>query len=184
MEQNNPFISSALIVGFIVAIISSAAALFMSYSVIGSEPGTSTMIMMSAVGLVSCIVGIFAGMFAVRHHVKIYNTPLAMGRGAVIGLTSGAFVAIFASAISLLWMLIDPAFTDKLMEAMVRSMESIPGAEAQVDAIYEQFQSSKTFAGQAKSLGINLLVMGALNAITGILGVKFFAPKPADTDAL
>jgi hypothetical protein len=37
--------------------------------------------------------------------------------------------------------------------------------------------------GQLKSLGTNALISGALNAITGILGVKFFAPK-GDQDAL
>jgi hypothetical protein len=184
MEQNNPFISSAVIVGFVVAVVVTIVSLVLGYYMIGSEPGTSTMIMMSLMGLVSCMVGIFAGLFAVRHHVKIFNAPLKMGRGAIIGLTSGVFVAIFTSILSLIWMLVDPSYVDRLMDAMIRSMETLgPQGEAQIDGIAQQFQDLKTVAGQLKSLGINALISGALNAITGILGVKFFAPK-GDQDAL
>ena len=34
-------------------------------------------------------------MFAVRHHVKEYESPLQMGRGAVIGLTTGVHYGVF-----------------------------------------------------------------------------------------
>ncbi|HAC15059.1 MAG TPA: hypothetical protein DCE78_03830 [Bacteroidetes bacterium] len=187
MEQNNPFLSSAVIVGFIVSLLSTVVALGISYNIIGSEPSTSTMIMMSVVGLASCLVGAFAGIFTVRHHVKMYNAPLKMGRGAVIGLTSGVIVAVFGTLFSLIWTLIDPSFSDRLLETMVRSMESIGQAgqmDATIDGMYQQFADQKTALGQIKALGINAVILGALNAITGILGVKFFAPKPDDADAL
>lgn len=184
MEQNNPFISSAVIVGFVVAILTTIVSLVLGYYMIGSEPGTTTMILMSAMGLISCLVGIFAGLFAVRHHVKIFDSPLKMGRGAVIGLTSGVFVALFGSLLSLMWILIDPSYVDRLMEAMIRSMETLGAqGDATIDGIAEQFQSLKTVTGQLKSFGTNALIMGALNAITGIIGVKIFAPKD-DHDAL
>jgi Co/Zn/Cd efflux system component len=187
MEQNNPFLSSALIVGFFISLLSTVAALGISYSIIGSEPSTSTMIMMSLVGLASCFVGAFAGIFSVRHHVKMYNAPLKMGRGSVIGLTSGVVVAIFATLFNFIWTFIDPSFTDRLLESMVQSMESIgPNGQmdATIDEIYQQFEEQKTTIGQIKALGMNAAILGALNAITGILGVKFFAPKPDDADAL
>jgi uncharacterized membrane protein len=150
MEQNNPFISSAVIVGFVVAVVVTIVSLVLGYYMIGSEPGTSTMIMMSAMGLISCLVGIFAGLFAVRHHVKIFNAPLKMGRGAIIGLTSGVFVAIFTSILSLIWMLVDPSYVDRLMEAMIRSMETLgPQGEAQIDGIAE------TVSGISKPLWAN-----------------------------
>jgi MFS family permease len=186
MEQNNPFISSAIIMGLIFALVASVVSTFMSYNIINSEPSLSTMIMTSVISLVSCLVGAFAGMMAVRHHVKEFNVPMKMGRGAVIGVTTGVFVALFITLISFIWTtLIDPAFTDKLMEAIVASMESMGGgadmSEA-IDGIYQQFEKQKTLAGQLQGFAINAGVLGALNVLTGLLGVKFFAPKEENND--
>lgn len=187
MEQNNSFISSALIMGIIFALIASVVSTVMSYNIISSEPSMTTMIMTSVISLVSCLIGAFAGMMAVRHYVKQFNVPMKMGRGAVIGLTTGVFVALFITLISFIWTtLIDPAFTDKLMEAIVASMDSMGGgadmSEA-TDSIYEQFEAQKTLVGQLQGFGMNALVLGALNALTGLLGVKFFAPKEENNDS-
>ena len=187
MEQNNPFISSAVIMGLIFALIASVVSTVISYNIISSEPSMSNMIMTSVLGLVSCLIGMFAGMLAVRHHAKQFNVPIKMGRGAVIGLTSGVFVALFVTIISLIWTnIIDPAFTDKLVEALVASMETMgdaPNMDEAIDGIYEQFEKQKTIAGQLQGLAINAGVLGALNALTGMLGVKFFAPKPENNDS-
>lgn len=187
MEQNNPFISSALIMGIVFALIASVITTVISYNIISSEPSMSNMIMTSVLGIVSCLVGMFAGMFAVRHHAKQFNAPLKMGRGAVIGLTSGVFVALFTTIISLIWTnLIDPAFTDKFVEALVASMETMGDGvnmDETIDGLYEQFEKQKTVAGQLQGFAINAGVLGALNALTGMLGVKFFAPKPENNDS-
>jgi hypothetical protein len=187
MEQNNPFISSAVIMGIVFALITSVVSTVISYTIISSEPSMSNMIVISAMGLVSCLIGMFAGMLAVRHHAKQFNVPIKMGRGAVIGLTTGVFLALFVTLISLIWTnLIDPAFTDKLMEALVVSMESMgdaPNMDEAIDGIYEQFNKQKTVAGQLQGFAMNAGVLGALNALTGMLGVKFFAPKPDNNDS-
>ncbi len=186
MEQNNPFISSAVIMGIVFALIASVVSTVLSYNVISSEPSMSNLIMTSVMSLLSCLIGMFAGMLAVRHHTKQYNVPMKMGRGAVIGLTSGVFVAVFITIISLIWTnLIDPAFIDKLMESMVASMETVGGPQMDeaIDGIYEQFNKQKTVAGQLQGFAINAGVLGALNALTGMLGVKFFAPKPENNDS-
>jgi uncharacterized protein YqgC (DUF456 family) len=186
MEQHNPFLSSALIMGIIFALVTSVVSTYMTYNIITAEPSMTTMILVSVVSLVSCLVGMFAGMFAVRHHVKQFNASMKMGRGAVIGVTTGVFVALFITIISLIWTnIIDPSFTDKLTEAMVTGMESMGAGgemDATIDGIYEQFEKQKTVAGQLQGFAINAAVLGALNALTGLLGVKFFAPKTDDND--
>jgi hypothetical protein len=86
----------------------------------------------------------------------------------------------------LIWTnIVDPAFTDKLVEAMVASMETMGGGaemDTAIDGIYEQFEKQKSFAGQLQGFAINAGVLGALNALTGMLGVKFFAPKEENND--
>jgi uncharacterized protein YqgC (DUF456 family) len=186
MEQNNPFVSSAVIMGVIFALVSSVVTIVISYNIVSSEPSMGNMIMTSVMGIVSCLIGMFAGMLAVRQHAKQFNVPMKMGRGAVIGLTTGVFVALFATIFTLIWTnIVDPAFTDKLVEAMVASMETMGGGaemDTAIDGIYEQFEKQKSFAGQLQGFAINAGVLGALNALTGMLGVKFFAPKEENND--
>lgn len=179
--QNNPFFNSALIVGMIFALISTAVSLAVGYSVINSEPTGSLFTPASFSFLFVCIAVLFAGTVAVRHHVKEYNAPLPMGRGAVIGLVTGVVTAIFASVFSLIWLLIDPAFNENMMNAMIANFESIseiPAAQRDemIDGIFTQFQKQATVAGQLTTAGINAIFYGLLNALTGMLGVKLFAP--------
>lgn len=180
--QNNPFFNSALIVGMIFALLSTAVSLAVGYSVINSEPSGSLFSPASFSFVFVCLVVLFAGMFAVRHHVKEFNAPLQIGRGAVIGLTTGVVTAVFTTVFSLIWTLIDPAFNDNLMNAIIANFESIrelPAAqkEEMIDAMYTQFQKQATVVGQLTSMLTNSIFFGLLNALTGMLGVKLFAPK-------
>jgi hypothetical protein len=180
--QNNPFFNSALIIGMIFALLSTAVSLVVGYSVINSEPTGSLFSPASFSFFFVCIIVLFAGMFAVRHHVKEFNAPLQMGRGAVIGLVTGIVTAFFSSVLSLVWLLIDPAFNDNLMNAIIANFESIreiPAAQRDemIDGIYTQFQNQATVVGQLTTAATNSIFFGLLNALTGMLGVKLFAPK-------
>ncbi|MCH8495237.1 MAG: DUF4199 family protein [Balneolales bacterium] len=180
--QPNPFLNSALIVGMIFALITTAVSLTIGYHMINSEPSGSLFSPATLSSVLICLIVIFAGMFAVRHHVGQFNEPLQLGRGAVIGVTTGVFVAVFSAVFSLIWLLIDPAFNDNFMNAMIANIESISQLpaeqkEAMVDSIYTQFQDQATAIGQIKALAINSVLFGALNTLTGLLGVKLFAPK-------
>jgi hypothetical protein len=186
-SQNNPFLSSAIIVGAIFAIIMYGVTLVFSYRMIGSEPSGSLMSPMMYMSFLSCLVGLFAGLFAVRHHVKEYNAPLKPGRGAVIGLTTGVLISLFSTIFGLIWLLIDPNFTDNLTAAMIAQMESIPGMpdgalQDTIDGIYTESQRAQTVMGQLRTFAISGAIMGALNAITGIIGVKVFAPVDENLD--
>lgn len=186
-NQNNPFLSSAIIVGAIFAIITYTITIVFSYQMIGSEPTGSMMSPMVYMSFLSCLVGLFAGFFAVRHHVKEYNAPLKPGRGAVIGLTTGVMVTLFSTIFGLVWLLIDPNFTDNLTAAMIAQLESVPNMpeaalQDMIDGIYTESERAKTVFGQLRTFAIGGVVMGALNAITGIIGVKVFAPADQYSD--
>lgn len=138
--------------------------------------------------VLSCIIGLLAGLFAVRHHVKMFDAPLKLGRGAVIGAVTGVLISIFATLLGLVWLIVDPAYYDKLLEAMIANFELIGMPEAQynqtIDGLHEQFQSQKTVTGMLRTTAINAAIYAALNALTGMIGVKFFAPKSDDPDSL
>jgi uncharacterized protein YqgC (DUF456 family) len=181
-HQQNPFLNSALVIGFVFALVISVISIAMSYSIINSEPSGSLFSPTIWSSVVVCFVGVFAGLFAVRHHVKQFNAPLQMGRGAVIGFTTGAIMSVAMSVFSLIWLVIDPSFNEKLMQALIANFEAIteiPAAQKEeiIDSIYNQFQKQGTVIGQLTAVGINILVFGALDALSGILGVKLFAPK-------
>jgi len=185
--QNNPFFNSALIVGRIFAFLTTATSLIVGYSVINSEPTGSLVTPSSFSFVIICFVVLFAGMFAVRHHVKEYESPLQMGRGAVIGLTTGVITAVFSTVLALVWQLIDPAFNDNMMNALIANFEAIneiPDAqkEEMIDGIYTQFQKQATVAGQLTAMATNAAFYGILNALTGMLGVKLFAPKSTNEE--
>lgn len=139
--------------------------------------------------MLTCLIGLFAGLLAVKHHVGEYNQPLQLGRGAVIGLSTGAFQAVFITILSLLWKLFDPALDEKILESLIANFEAMQNiSEAQkqdmIDSLYTSFQQQSTVFGQLKSLAMNGVFLGALNALSGLVGVKVFAPKAThDPDA-
>jgi hypothetical protein len=184
MEEypQNPFLNSILLVGVVFATVISVISIGMSYNIINSEPSGSLFSPTIWSSVVVCFIGVFAGLFAVRHHAKQFNAPLQMGRGAVIGFLTGAVMSVAMTALSLLWLAIDPSFNEKLMEALIANFEAIneiPAAQKEeiIDSVYTQFQKQATVTGQLSALGINILLFGALDALSGILGVKLFAPK-------
>jgi hypothetical protein len=181
-NQQNPFLNSALSIGVVFATIISVISIGMSYSIINSEPSGSLFSPTVWSSVAVCFIGVFAGLVAVRHHVKQYNAPLLLGRGAVIGFTTGVVMSVAMTGLSLLWLVIDPSFNEKLMQALIANFEAIdqiPAAQKEgiIDGLYTQFQKQATVVGQLTSLGTNILLFGALDALSGILGVKLFAPK-------
>ena len=86
-----------------------------------------------------------------------------------------------------MWQLIDPAFNDNMMNALIANFEAIneiPDAqkEEMIDGIYTQFQKQATVAGQLTAMATNAAFYGILNALTGMLGVKLFAPKSTNEE--
>lgn len=186
-QQNNSFLSSALLFALIFGVVTTAISLVLGYRTIGSEPTGSFFSPMMLIGIVSCLVGMFAGLMAVRHHVGEFNQPLATGRGAIIGLVTGLLLAVVVAVLSLIWNIIDPNMNENLMNAMianVEAMQNIPDSAKQdmIDSFYTEFQRAKTLAGQLRGLAINGVFLGVLNLINGIIGVKIFSPKPENEE--
>lgn len=169
---------AALIFGFIYFIIS----LIGGYMTINAEPTGSMFgsISQAVTGVAGCLIAAFGGMLAVWHYSRTYGITLKMGKGALIGLYVGIGIAVIMTLLSQIWELIDPSYTNRLMESMIANYEAIEGMpEAQrqqvIDGVYSQFQESSTLWGIIKGMLFVAVPVGILNLLTGMLGVSMFA---------
>ena len=71
------------------------------------------------------------------------------------------------------------------MQNFFEAINEIPGyaqKEEMIDGIYTQFQKQATVAGQLTAMATNAAFYGILDALTGMLGVKLFAPKSTNEE--
>lgn len=187
MNSNPSYINAAAISGLIFGLIISIISIVMGYMEINSEPSGATFSASAMSGFLVCIIGAFAGLLTLKLYVKEHDIPVKLGQGAVIGLVTGLIVAVVGTIISLVWhFVIDPSFTDRLMEASIANIElmtQLPGdmKDDMIDGMYTQFQNMYTTGGILKSLGMSALFSGFMNMLTGILGAKLFAEQPVES---
>lgn len=184
MEQQsgNATIWPSVFVGAVVfGLIVFALSIITGYIQINSEPSGS-LFQPSMLGyLVVCLVGAFGGMVSVWHYTREYQAEITLGRGALIGFMAGIVIILVSTLLSQGWKLIDPNFTDRMMQATIRNFEAsnMPDAQKQqqIDMIAQNFKDSETLVGVLKTMGWGLPVYGLLNLVTGMIGVKLFGRK-------
>lgn len=165
--------------GLVMFLISTIA----GYATIHSEP-TGSLVGFSEVGnIVGCLIGALGGLLAVRMHVRSGVEMLTFGRGALIGGMTGVVMAVVATFLGTLWHAIDPQYNEQLMEATIaniEAMDQLPESQREefIDQTFAQFQEHLSFQGIMLGLGLQMLTLGVLNIITGLLGTRFFASQP------
>lgn len=172
---------SGLIFGFVMFLITVAG----GYVTIHSEPTGSffsASIVSSALG---CLVGAFGGVLAVKFYISEYGSEILPGRGALIGLFAGVFMALVSQFLGMIWPLVDGSYLESLQNAMIANaelMEILPEAqrEEMVDAIYTQMQNYYSAGTILTGLFSGMLGMGLLNVLSGLLGAKFLGVRPED----
>lgn len=174
--ENNSYWTSVLLVGGIFSLISFVIGLLFGYIQIGSEPSGSmfTPFMMS--GIVVCLATAVAGMLAVWHYTREVTPKLKLGRGALIGFLTGVAVVVFSIILNELWLLIDPEYTQKLMESVIQNAEAMDIPVESRDQMVDQMAAGiqVDFLTQ---LMWGIPITGLLNLLSGMLGVKLFAEK-------
>lgn len=181
-EQALPsYWNSVLIGALTVAIITGALGIILMYYVAGAEPSMTLMVISGLTLPLTCLLGLVGGIIATRHYARTFDITFTIGKGALIGLFTGVLAAIFASIISQLWMMIDPSLMESFYQNMIFAMEQIGMPQDQLnDAVanMEQTQAQQqTLGGMAIGVLINALVLGIVNAITGMIGAKIFASE-------
>lgn len=187
MTNQPSYINAAAYAGLTFGVIISAITTVSGYMAINQEPSGSLFGLTTIAAAVSCLFGAFAGLFGARLYARETGIPIKLGTGAVLGVVTGLVIAFVATIIGVIWhFLIDTNFTENLMEATIANIEMMDmlpadAREDMIDGIYAQFQNQYTMGGIFASLGISALIYMALNAISGILGIKFFAEQPEES---
>lgn len=181
-EQGNSFSfsnywPSIVIVGAIFSLISFVIGLYFGYQQINSEPAGSFISPVMISSGVICLATAFAGMLAVWHFTKEVSPFIKLGQGALVGFLTGAAVVLFSAILNELWLLFDPEYTDKLIEATIANFEAMDmpadARDDMVDAMAQSMGDQSFF----KQLFIGIPIPGLLNMATAMIGVKIFGKK-------
>jgi len=168
---------SIAIVGAIFSLVSFVIGLYFGYQQINAEPSGSLISPVMISSGVICLATAFAGMLAVWHYTKEVSPFMKLGQGALVGFLTGAAVVLFSTILNELWLLIDPEYTQKLIDATIANVEAMDlpqdAKNDMVDAMAQSMGDQSFF----KQLFIGIPIPGLLNMATAMIGVKIFAKK-------
>lgn len=179
LQETPNYWNSVFIGALVVAISTSVVGLVMLYYLAGAEPSMSMMIMSGLLMPITCLVGMFGGFISVRHYAKTYDITFKMGTGALVGLFTGIAAAVISGILGQLWNIVDPALVDNFANNMVSALETMDMPDAQreqtISQMMENIEAQKAVGGIIKGVLINAVVLGVVNAISGMIGAKMFA---------
>lgn len=172
------FWPSIVFVALIFSLVSVMISLIFGYQQINSEPSGAIFSPIMLSGVVVCLLTCVAGAVSVWHFTREVSSELKLGEGALMGFLTGAAIALFSVIFNELWMLFDPSYTDKLIEATIANMEAmnIPGGaqDEMIDGMVESMRSQQSIASQ---VFWGIPITGLLNLVSGMIGTKLFANK-------
>lgn len=183
MDQSSKqaqYINIAVQVGLILALISAIMQIVNINMTISAEPSTSVVDVKSiVVGLVSCLLSIGFGVFAVKQYLGTQeDKSMKLGEGALLGLYTAVISTLAATILMELWLVVDPEMYQNFFDASMRTFESNPNFPEEMLANMEsQFSKTLTLQGRLSQLLFALPVGAIIMALSGMLGVKIFAEK-------
>ncbi len=164
--------------GTIGAVVVSMTSFAAGYIMISSEPTGSPFNIASLGGILGCLLGAVAGVYANRMYAKDNELTYPIGKGALIGLWSGIALTIISSLISMLWVfVIDPGYSDASVEWQKMNMDMMQMPPEQKEAMMSTIENPYSMKNILLGLGIGSVVFGIVNAISGIIGAKLFASE-------
>jgi hypothetical protein len=173
----SPF-SVILLYGLIFGILSTVLQLAMGYVQINSEPSGSFFGPTAIGGVVTCFLAAFAGFLAVRAIVKEVNPVMSFGQGSWVGVQIALVISVASVVLTQVWYLIDPAYSEGIIESTIANMEQMPGVpDEAIDSTVESLQKQFTLAGVLQTAAISTIVLIIVNVLTSLLAVKLFAQK-------
>lgn len=173
---------SIAIVGAIFSIISFAIGLFFGYRQINAEPSGALFSPMMFSGVIVCLITCIAGAVAVWHYTKEVSLYIKLGQGALIGFLTGAVIVLVSIVLNEVWSFIDPAYTDKLVEAAIANVEEMDlPSDAKNDMIDTMAESVRSSQSITQQLLWGIPITGLLNLISGLIGAKIFGKKDEES---
>jgi hypothetical protein len=172
------YLPSVAIVGAIFSVISFVLGIFFGYQQINADPSGAIFSPLMMSGVIVCLITCVGGAVSVWHYTKEVSPVLTLGQGSLIGFLTGVVIVLATVVFNEIWTLIDPDYTEKLIEATIANVEAMDlpqGAkDDMVDSMVEGVRSSQSVTQQ---IFWGIPVTGLLNLITGMIGTKIFAKK-------
>lgn len=180
-SQDNSYWPSVLIVGGIFSVVGFVINISLGYMQINSEPTGSMLSPLMVSSVVVCLATCVGGLVAVWHFTKDVTPVLKLGRGALIGFLTGAVIVVAGTILNELWLTIDPAYTEKMIESIVENIEAMDLPSDTRNQLIDQMAAGIRDTSVVQQLMMGIPVTGLLNLLTGMLGVKLFAARQEDT---
>ncbi len=180
MENENPsYWSSVFIAAFIVGLIMSVIGLASQYMTIASEPSGASFTSGQLIGILACLIGAIGGFIGTRHYAKTNDVTFPIGKGALIGFLVGVVGVLISGAISWIWTtVIDPDLNQAAYDWAMSNVDAMSNlTEDQKDMQKGFIPDPNNPTSMLTQMGIGIVILGILNAISGLIGAKVFASE-------
>ncbi len=178
-EEPPSFVQPAMTYGAAFAI---AASLVFYGTLVAAMSGAEPGILPFIIACLGCLGIIFLpGVFSVKSFLKQTANKLQVGKGAVIGVVSGAAFGVMYGFMDLVWLLFGVETSTLVMEYTLALTETFGGDTGQVDEMRDVMEEQARTGGSIM-LGVlfNILIYGILNMLSGMLAVSIWADKTSD----
>ncbi len=164
----------AIIIGVIMVLMSIGS----QYMTIGSEPTGAQFTLPQLIGTLVCFIAAIGGVLAARHYAKTHDITFPIGTGALIGFLTGVVGVAISAVVSLIWTkVVDPGLNQAVYDWQVANLEAQNLPEAQMEMSLSFIPDPTSMSAFFIATGISLVVIGILNALTGMIGAKIFASE-------
>lgn len=177
-EQTNPnYWNSVLIASLITALIVTIFSIIGGYRTIASEPSGTFFSAAQIWGLIGCLLGAAGGIIVNWHYTNEYDVSYKIGKGALLGLLVGLVGTVFVVILTQLWNVIDPSYTEALMDWNMQNLDAMQMPEEAREQAMEGFENPNSLANIGwQALG-TFIGLGILNVISGMVGAKMYAEE-------
>lgn len=169
---------SVIIGGLIIGLIMSIMGLVSQYITISNEPTGSSFGIGQLIGTVACLVGAIGGIIATRHYADAVDEPFTIGKGALIGFLTGVAGVLLSTVVTFVWIyIVDTGLTQAFYDWQVANIEVQNLPDAQMEMAMSFIPEPGSTSALMFQVGIGLVVVGILNAISGMIGTKIFSKE-------
>ncbi|MEQ9266494.1 MAG: DUF4199 family protein [Balneolaceae bacterium] len=165
-------IFGALVIGLIMSIMG----LLSQYITISNEPTGASFGIGQAIGTLACLVGAIGGILSTRHYANNVDDTFTIGKGALIGFLTGVVGVLLSTIVTFIWLyIVDTGLTQTFYEWQIANVEAQNLPDAQMEMAISFIPDPNSTSAIMMQVGIGLVVVGILNAISGMIGTKIFA---------
>ena len=179
VEYKPSYAQTSMTYGAMFAVVASLVFYgILVFSMSSGNPG----ILGFVIACLGCLGIIFLpGIFSVKSFLKQTNGKLLIGKGAVIGLVSGAAFGVVYGFMDLVWLLAGVDTATMFMDYMLAISENYGGNTGQVDEMREMMEAQSRTGGTIL-IGVltNVVIYSIVNLLSGMLAVSIWADTSSD----